>query len=202
MSNKYQRGKIYSIRSHQTDDIYIGSTVQFLYMRLAGHRRDYNSWVDGKKISYKTSYQIMKYDDAYIELIEECPCNDKNELNRREGQMIREMNCVNKRIEGRTRKEYRQDNKEKIKEQSKQYRKDNKEKYNENSRKYYEENKEKFKIHNKKYKKQNKERVKKINSKWGKKKFTCECGSIITNYSKSRHFKTIKHQTYIQSQSN
>ena len=61
----------------------------------------------------------MKYDDAYIELIEECPCNDKNELNRREGQMIREMNCVNKRIEGRTGKEYREDNKEYIKQKKK-----------------------------------------------------------------------------------
>jgi len=197
----YQKGKIYAIRSYQTDDIYIGSTIQSLSVRLGEHKRRYKMWLEGKH-NYTSSYEIIKYNDCYVEEIEKCPCNDKNELNRREGQIIRLMDCVNKRIEGRTRKEYRQDNKEKIKEQSKQYRKDNKEKYNENSRKYYEENKEKFKIHNKKYKKQNKERVKKINSKWGKKKFTCECGSIITNYSKSRHFKTIKHQTYIQSQSN
>ena len=35
----YQNGKIYCIRSHQTDNIYIGSTTQKLCVRMAEHKR-------------------------------------------------------------------------------------------------------------------------------------------------------------------
>jgi hypothetical protein len=183
MSNKYQRGKIYAIRSYQTDDIYIGSTVQFLYMRMATHRRNYKLWKENR-YHYTTSFEIMKYDDAYIEEIEKCPCNDKNELNRREGQLIREMKCVNKRIEGRTKKEYEIDNKEYIKQKKKKKYLMNKEKIKKRSKAYYEKNKEKIKEKEK------------------REKITCICGSYYRKRDKSQHLKTIKHQTYIQSQSN
>ena len=197
MSNKYQRGKIYSIRSYQTDDIYIGSTVQKLYMRLASHRRNYNCWKK-EKYHYVSSFEILKYDDAYIELIEECPCNDKNELNRREGQIIRSMDCVNKVIPSRTKKEYYNDNKNIILEKKKEYYIDNKEKILEKAHEYNDRKKE---YRNKKqlqYYNQNKD---KINEK-RKIKITCECGSTFRKIDKRRHERSKKHQTYIQSQSN
>ena len=44
-----------------------------------------------------------------IELLEKCPCNDKDELRKQEGGCIRELNPVlNKQIAGRTNKEYGQ----------------------------------------------------------------------------------------------
>ena len=122
----YNNGKIYTIRSYQTDDIYIGSTTQTLTKRLSKHKGDFKAWKKGKH-HYITSYELIKYDDVYIELLELCPCSNKMELCRREGQLQREMDCVNKGIAGRTRKEYRDDNKEKIKE----YVEANKEKINE-----------------------------------------------------------------------
>jgi hypothetical protein len=122
----YQNGKIYCIRSHQTDDIYIGSTTQELSMRMAGHRKDYKRWKEGKKC-YISSYELLQYDDCYIELIEECPCNSKMELERREGKLIRELDCINKCIAGRTKKEYAEEHKENIAQYDKQYRKANKE---------------------------------------------------------------------------
>lgn len=118
LTNKYQNGKIYCIRSYQTDKIYIGSTTQkYLSSRFAQHKADRNT----KNIS---SSEICKFDDAYIELIELFPCNTKMELHKREGELQRlEINKINKAIAGRTKKEYKQT--EKNKEQQKQYQKDN-----------------------------------------------------------------------------
>ena len=132
----YSNGKIYTIRSYQTEEFYIGSTIQSLPVRFGGHKRNYKFWLNTQK-NYTSSYEILKYDDHYIELLELYSCSCKEELRRREGELIRLHNCVNKVIAGRTHKEYYQENKEKQKE----YYQENKEKLKE----YYQENKEKLK---------------------------------------------------------
>ena len=114
----YQNGAIYSIRSYQTDDIYIGSTTIGLSARMAKHRDDYKHYLNGKS-NYMTSYEILQYPDSYIELIENYPCETKQDLNKREGHYIRSTDCVNRCIAGRTRAEYRRDNAESIKLQKK-----------------------------------------------------------------------------------
>ena len=53
----YQNGKIYAIRSHQTTDIYIGSTTQSLSVRFGEHKRKYKLWINSK-VNYITSYEI------------------------------------------------------------------------------------------------------------------------------------------------
>jgi hypothetical protein len=106
----YSKGKIYSIRSHQTDDIYIGSTVTTLSLRLSEHKSKYKH-----NILSSASRELLKYDDVYIELIEEYPCDNKEQLNKREGEHIRNNKCVNKVIAGRTQKEYNEEHKEEIK---------------------------------------------------------------------------------------
>jgi hypothetical protein len=112
--NRYARGKIYSLRSHQTDEIYIGSTINTLTKRFHDHKKSYKRFMNGKIIKYTTSYKIIPYEDCYIELIENFPCNSKAELERKEGEHIRATQCLNKRIAGRTLQEYREDNKEQI----------------------------------------------------------------------------------------
>jgi hypothetical protein len=74
----YQNGKIYKITSPSTDKIYIGSTVQPLNKRFINHKSCYNRGLN------KSSGKIIQYDDCQIELIEEYPCNTKNELEHRE----------------------------------------------------------------------------------------------------------------------
>lgn len=109
----YQRGKIYAIISLSAPDAgkYIGSTTVSLAQRMAIHRSTHRLGV--KKIA---SHIILDYGDAYIELLEDCPCNSKMELERREGQVIRETpNAVNKNIAGRSMAEYYVDNKEQFK---------------------------------------------------------------------------------------
>ena len=100
---RYQRGQIYSIRSKQTEMFYIGSTIQPLHKRFHEHKR-HNGECSSK--------EILKYDDAYIEWIEDFPCNSKKELHRREGQLQREHKnlCVNVLIAGRTYSEWVADN--------------------------------------------------------------------------------------------
>ena len=125
----YKNGKIYTIRSFETDKYYIGSTTQSLSKRLSKHKNDYKVYLNGK-FNNITSFEIIKYDDCYIELLEAYPCKSKDELTKREGELIRlhKNDIVNKRIEQRTKKQYQQDNKEKIAEHKKQYRQDNKDK--------------------------------------------------------------------------
>jgi hypothetical protein len=126
--NKYYNGKIYTIRSHMTDKYYIGSTCSSLYKRLYEHRSDYK-----RQRFNVSSYEILKYDDNYIELLENFKCENKNELNKREGELIRlhKDNIVNMCIPTRTRKERDNDNKDKLKDYRKQYRQDNKDKIKE-----------------------------------------------------------------------
>ena len=122
----FQLGKIYSIRSHQTDEVYIGSTIETLSRRLSKHKQDYTGYKNEKR-RYITSFKILAYPDYYIELVENYPCADKGELTRREGQIIRETDCVNKVIPDRTKAEWRLDNKDRIKEQYARYYQNNKE---------------------------------------------------------------------------
>ena len=134
MNSKYKNGKIYKIVSDDLIGVcYIGSTVQSLSNRMAGHRSTYKCYLKGMG-NNMSSYELLKTGNAIIYLIEDYPCASKNELLRREGELIRQyrfdptcdMVC-NRAIAGRTRKEYRQDNKVKLNLQKKQYHQDNKE---------------------------------------------------------------------------
>ena len=144
------KGQVYSIKSHQTTDIYVGSTIIPLKIRFSVHKN--------KSKTKKTSAsEMFKYEDVYIELIEEIECNSLKELHSRERYYIENMNCINKNIPTRTQPEYREANKEKIQKINKQYYIDNKEKINNQCKKYREENREKLQEYNKKYREENRE---------------------------------------------
>lgn len=99
IENKYKNGKIYKITSNQTEKWYIGSSTQKLYDRIANHRANYKLWQNNPdKYDFVTSYDIIKYDDHKIELIEEYPCNTKQELRQRENYYLALYKniCVNK----------------------------------------------------------------------------------------------------------
>ena len=57
----------------------------------------------------------------YIELFELFPCDVKCELEKREGEIIREIGTLNKKIAGRNRKEYLIDTADSRREKRKQY---------------------------------------------------------------------------------
>lgn len=90
----YLQSKLFSLRSNQTDDIFIGSTTQNLSKLMVSLRRNYKKYLDGK-CPYNTSFELLKYPDVYIELIKYVPCKNKEELAKEEGLEIRNRVCVN-----------------------------------------------------------------------------------------------------------
>jgi hypothetical protein len=194
MPINYQNGKIYCIRSHQTEQIYIGSTVNSLSKRLNGHRNKKKRF-DAGKCNNITSFEILKFDDHYIELVELYPCNSKMELERREGQIIRaEPNCVNKMIAGRTKAEYYQDNREQINQKHKQYYQDNREQINQKNKQYKQDNREAILRQKNQYRQDNLEKIKSYKNQ----KHDCDCGGKYTTSHKASHMKTEKHRVYAQ----
>jgi len=186
-------GKVYKIYSQKSNEVYIGSTTKLLLQRFLQHKKNYKSYNKGK-YHFVTSFYILEYDDANIELIEEVEFDDKKELIKRERFHIEQNDCVNKRVEGRTRKEYREDNKQKRLEYLKKYRQANIEKISEKEKEYREQNREKMQELQKQYYEANKQKLlEKL-----KEKITCECGSVVRKSDIRRHEKSIKHQNYLK----
>ena len=77
-----------------------------------------------------------------IELIENYPCANNEELSKREGYYQKNFPCSNKMIAGRKRKEYCDDNRTRIREINAKWRSTHREEINEKAKKYYRENKE------------------------------------------------------------
>ena len=101
--------KIIPLNQDDESDIYIGSTCKpRLSQRLTKHIYDYNYWKVGKCSNVSSFKLFEKYsvDNCNIYLIEEFPCESKDQLRQREGYYIKNIPCVNQRIAGRTKKEY------------------------------------------------------------------------------------------------
>ena len=224
----YQKGKIYKIVDLGTDECYIGSTCEStLARRLADHVSKYKRYKEGKARNFKyiTSFDILENDNYDIQLIENFPCESRDELHAREGHWIKKIDCVNKFIAGRTKKEYYNNNKETIIQKSKRYHVANKEKRTEQQKQYREVNKETLSEYNKRYREENDDKIKQqkkkyyndnkhiINEKdrhYSKEyyknnkeklqtKIDCECGGRYTFVHKQTHIKTRKHQNFIHS---
>jgi hypothetical protein len=185
MENKtfnYQNGKIYRIVCNITGETYIGSTTQpKLSMRKAQHVNKFKRW-QNKIDGFNSSFHIIQRGNYDMVLIENYPCESKEQLHTRERYWIENTNnCINKIIPTRTLKEWYNVNKTKISEYHKKYEEKNKTKRQEQHKINYEQNKSK-----------NLE-------KW-KTKFNCECGGKYTNSGKSHHFKTKIHINFIEKQ--
>ncbi len=110
----YANGKIYTIRNKYDDDkIYVGSTTQTLAKRFHTHKTDSN-----KKEKYPNHLlysSVENWDDWYIELYEIYECKTKEELNKKEGEIIRKIGTLNRCVAGRTNNEWKKENPEKMK---------------------------------------------------------------------------------------
>ena len=167
----YSKGKIYKILNTIDDEIYVGSTVETLSMRMSKHRSDMKKQPQSK--IYKHMHELG-VENFYIELIENFPCNDIYELRAREGHFIREIATLNKLIAGRTQKEYR-----------KQYNEEHKEHIKETVKQYYEDNKEHLLEKKKQYKEEHKEYI--------NEKITCNiCGCQVVRNNIARHQRSQK----------
>jgi hypothetical protein len=174
----YGNGKIYRIEpmcDHDDDAVYFGSTSQKLCRRMDTHRGNYKRWKDGKhnKVTVFNLFDKYGVENCKIYLVENYPCDSKEELESREGYYIKNNVCVNKYVAGRTPKQYKIDNKEKIVENNKEYKL---------------KNRDIIKVKNKEYKLKNKDKI--------SQKFHCKCGGKYCFSAKARHNKSLKHKTY------
>jgi hypothetical protein len=79
----YQKGKIYRLTCLNTGLEYIGSTCDSLNRRLNNHSTKYNSWKQGKANNCG-SFKIIEGGNYKIDLVEDYPCNNVEELHIRE----------------------------------------------------------------------------------------------------------------------
>jgi hypothetical protein len=188
VDERYKRGMIYTIRNINDETmIYVGSTINTLPKRFYRHKMDCK--LGNSLIKLYNHIADNDWTNWYIELYENFPCNSKKELERREGQVIREIGTINKYIAGRTFKEWCEDNAEKIKENYKKYYEGNRDRIIEMNKKYSERNVEKKKEYDKKRREDNKEEL----SAKRKEKVCCEiCGAFSTKTHLKRHQRTQK----------
>jgi len=100
--NLYHEAKIYKICSAYTDKVYYGSTTKCLKNRLQIHRKHYEKYQIGLYPNYISAFEILKYDDAFIQLVEAFHCENKHQLGYRESQWILlDPNRVNIRLPGK-----------------------------------------------------------------------------------------------------
>ena len=180
----YNKAKIYRISAG--DLTYYGSTTQPLCNRMGSHRDDFRT---GKGCA---SALVLQQDpEAKIVLVEDFPCENREQLNAREQHYIETQPCVNKykAYTGLTEAEYNaqyqvqryQENKEAILAQHRQYRQDNKEAIKARKSQHYQENREALLAH--------------MNQ-----KHTCGCGGCYTTVNKAKHERTQKHQQWLAGQ--
>jgi hypothetical protein len=211
--NKYNFGKIYSLKDNITGNVYIGSTCDELWVRLEQHINSFNY---GKKCCL--SREILINNDYKMELIEQVNVETKEELEAIENEYIKKLDCVNIRNNGDPEerkkisyKKYYEKNKERIlQRQSERQREDyqeNPEKYKAYKQKYektdkakatrdkyYIENWEKKKEYSKEYSLNLKETSPEYHKEHHKKMKMCECGFEYKTCSMSRHKETEIHK--------
>ena len=89
----YSNSKIYMIEptcDYEEGDVYIGSTVRPLSERMSKHRSN------KQKCNSKLLFLKYGIENCKIILIEEYPCETKEQLLKKEGEHIRNKKCVNK----------------------------------------------------------------------------------------------------------
>tara|TARA_R110000772_G_scaffold60274_1_gene135982 strand:- start:110 stop:760 length:651 start_codon:yes stop_codon:yes gene_type:complete len=178
----YSLGKIYMVYPKVDDvdegDVYYGSTTVTLARRMARHRSSNNC-------SSKILFDKYGVENCFIELVEEYPCDTKEQLNKKEGEYIRNHKCINKYIAGRTPKEWLDDNINKMKEYHKEYYTENIDKLKEYKKQYRTENVDKLKETQKKYRTENVDKLKET-----RKKYCTENRDNILEYHKQYYDKT------------
>ena len=90
----------------------INSTTEKLSQRMAKHRRDYKSYLSNRNPPKHYPSSMKLFDEFGVEnrkivLIEEYPCQNRKQLEKKEGEYIgNDKSCLNRCIVGRAWMEY------------------------------------------------------------------------------------------------
>lgn len=128
---RYEKAKIFTIRTPHNDKYYIGSTCLDLPRCFRQIRKSFSKYEKGNR-HYESVFELLKLGDTYIELLEDFPCQSKNQLVKRRGELQRENKdfIVNVNL-GYTKNEHAKTYREKHKERLKETEKERARKYRE-----------------------------------------------------------------------
>ena len=203
----YHLSKIYKIEpinSLDEGDVYYGSSVQkYLSTRMTQHVSKYKC--QSCNMSSHILFEKYGVSNCNIVLVENYPCNSKDELFAREKYYIKNFKCVNQLTPLHNDKEYRKENKDRIKQNKKEYYNKNQEQIKQHNKEFYENNKQKILQSQKEYTLKNKEKiaaVKKVYLEKNSEKIECECGITCKKINMKRHLKTEKHAKIMESKTN
>ena len=181
---------------------------------MAEHRKHFRQYKERSRHITTSVGLFEEYgvENCKIELIEEFPCDTKEQLLKQEGHYIRHTECVNRCIAGRTRAEYMQENADAIKERKQKYRQDhadtissrtieyyqkNRDSLKQKSKEHYERNSESIKMYMHQYTERNKERI----QEYSREKIECpKCTSAVCRKDIARHQRTAKCQRLSEGQ--
>ena len=118
--------------------------------------------------AFYTAMRDIGIDKFYIELCEDYPCERREQLTAREGAVIREHidKAYNKKIEGRSKREYRADNADSIKQYNVEYREANADSIKQQRAEYRAANADSIKKQNAEYREANAAKIKQKNAEY------------------------------------
>lgn len=156
MSNRYQNGKIYKvININEPDKFYVGSTCNPLCKRMVLHRSACKKESDNRK--FYISMREEGIENFKIILIENYPCDSKDELRAREQYYIEQLNPVFNMKSAYSTEEHKKQYYEANKEQIKQYYEANNEQIKQQKKQYYKLHREEILKRKKEYREAHKE---------------------------------------------
>ena len=197
----YKNGRIYKILNTIDDNVYVGSTTEALCKRMWKHKWD----VKNNRFITRPLYVKAKeygFENFYIELIENYPCECKEELVAREGYWIRQIGTLNAIVAGRTPKEYYEENKQQLQTKSNEYYYANREEQLRKSSEWRKLNKDLIKQTMKTYRENNQEKLfnyRESAKEYRAQKITCNiCSTCVSRGNMSTHQKTKKCKSSIK----
>ena len=224
----YEKTYFYKIVCKDTSitDCYVGHTTDFTSRKYNHHKRCQN--VNGRDYDLKV-YKFIRENGGWenwdMVLIETLKCENVLEARAKERKLIEKMTpSLNNNIPTRSMDEYYKDNRGRLFEDKKEYykqhqeekrkydmeyRENNKIKIQQKKKHYNEEHRDEISEKKRQERRDNPEKFKERDKQAYQKKkimrqrpYQCECGVVCKFHSRLAHFKSNKHQQYLQNQNN
>lgn len=172
---KYENGVIYKLVNGSTEDVYYGSSCNNLNCRKSQHKHVYKKYLVGEH-HYCSSFDLFDPDinDVEIEVVENYPCDTKQQLLHRERYYIENFPCVNRQVPIRTKTEQVAIDKVRY-------------------RNFYQANRDKMIAKVSAWRASNPDKVKAYTEK-SNAKVTCECGATMAKRCLKRHKQSETHR--------
>ena len=185
--DEIKRGYIYARKSFQTEMQYIGSTVRPLKHRFNQHKTQFKQSLKQNDNKYMSSYELMKYEDVYIELIKEVYCSIHQLRQMENEEITKNCNTVNINNSYQSKEEFNK--------YHQQYHKQYEEKHRTELLTYMKNRRENNKEIFKEYEQKRDNKVERLEK--GRTKILCVCGISHNISCKARHNESKKHKEYL-----